>query len=274
MLDREAHLGRVGEIAWAMTDAGIILVASLGDVDRFDLDRLRRLAVPHEVYVVGMDAGGDLGADLELPRRRGRGGRAFRASPPPDTLLAWLREDDPAQLERLWAAADETRSPPRRRRGAPPRPHRDQQPLRARLRLLRPARRQPRDRALPHERRARSSPAPAPPRPTAGARWCCSRARTTAIKTGWIAGVVRSIKAETGLAVTLSLGERPEADLSGVARRPAPTATCCASRPPTRSSTGSSTPICPAVPRAGSDPEQSAEDALRALTAAGVLPEA
>ena len=67
MLDREAHLGRVGEIAWAMTDAGIVLVASLGDVDRFDLDRLRRLAVPHEVYVVGMDAGGDLGADLELP---------------------------------------------------------------------------------------------------------------------------------------------------------------------------------------------------------------
>ena len=67
VLDREAHLGRVGEIAWAMTDAGIILVASLGDVDRFDLDRLRRLAVPHEVYVVGMDAGGDLGADLELP---------------------------------------------------------------------------------------------------------------------------------------------------------------------------------------------------------------
>ena len=66
VLDREAHLGRVGEIAWAMTDAGIVLVASLGDVDRFDLDRLRRLAVPHEVYVVGIDAGGELGADLEL----------------------------------------------------------------------------------------------------------------------------------------------------------------------------------------------------------------
>ena len=24
-------------------------------------------------------------------------------------ILAWLHEDDPAQLERLWAAADETR---------------------------------------------------------------------------------------------------------------------------------------------------------------------
>ena len=30
VLDREAHLGRVGEIAWAMTDAGIVLVAALG----------------------------------------------------------------------------------------------------------------------------------------------------------------------------------------------------------------------------------------------------
>ncbi|MCX6372264.1 MAG: GTP-binding protein [Actinobacteria bacterium] len=66
VLDREAHLGRVGEIAWAMTDAGIVLVAALGDVDRFDLDRLRRLAAPHEVFVVGVDSGAEIGADLEL----------------------------------------------------------------------------------------------------------------------------------------------------------------------------------------------------------------
>jgi bifunctional enzyme CysN/CysC len=66
VLAREDHLGRLGEIAWAMTDAGVIFVASLGDVDRFDLDRLRRLAVPHQVCVVDMDAGGDLDADIEL----------------------------------------------------------------------------------------------------------------------------------------------------------------------------------------------------------------
>ncbi len=66
ILGREAQLARVGEIAWAMTDAGIVLVASLGDVDRFDLDRLRRLAAPHDVYVVGLDAGEELGADLEV----------------------------------------------------------------------------------------------------------------------------------------------------------------------------------------------------------------
>ena len=68
VLGREEHLGRVGEIAWAMTDAGIVLIAALGDVDRFDLDRLRRLAAPHEVYVVGVDPGDEVGADLELPR--------------------------------------------------------------------------------------------------------------------------------------------------------------------------------------------------------------
>jgi bifunctional enzyme CysN/CysC len=79
VLDREAHLGRVGEIAWAMTDAGIVLVASLGDVDRFDLDRLRRLTVPHDVYVVGMTAGGDVGADLELPPESGPEEAAERA---------------------------------------------------------------------------------------------------------------------------------------------------------------------------------------------------
>ena len=66
ILAREDHLARLGEIAWSMTDAGIIFVASLGDVDRFDLDRLRRLAAPHEVCVVDMEAGGDLGADVEL----------------------------------------------------------------------------------------------------------------------------------------------------------------------------------------------------------------
>ena len=34
------------------------------------------------------------------------------------------------------------------------------------------------------------------------------------LKTEWIAGIVRRIKAETGLAVTLSLGERPDEDLA------------------------------------------------------------
>jgi bifunctional enzyme CysN/CysC len=67
VLGREAQLRRVGEIAWAMTDAGVVLVAALGDVDRFDLEHLRALAAPHEMYVVGSGEAGGLQADLELP---------------------------------------------------------------------------------------------------------------------------------------------------------------------------------------------------------------
>ena len=67
VLGREAHLRRLGEIAWAMTDAGVVLVAALGDVDRFDLAELRAIAAPHEMYVAGLGDAGDLGADLELP---------------------------------------------------------------------------------------------------------------------------------------------------------------------------------------------------------------
>jgi len=67
VLGREAQIVRLGEIAWALTDAGVVLVAALGDMDRFDLDRLRALAAPHEVFVIGRGDGGDLGADLDLP---------------------------------------------------------------------------------------------------------------------------------------------------------------------------------------------------------------
>jgi bifunctional enzyme CysN/CysC len=67
VLARESHLRRLGELAWAMTDAGVVLVAALGDVDRFDLQHLRALAAPHEMFVIGLGDATDLGAGLELP---------------------------------------------------------------------------------------------------------------------------------------------------------------------------------------------------------------
>ncbi len=79
VLGREAHIARLGEIAWAMADAGIVLVAALGDVDRFDLERLRVLAAPHEMFVIGSGDGGDLGADLDLPAALGTGEAAEAA---------------------------------------------------------------------------------------------------------------------------------------------------------------------------------------------------
>jgi len=66
VLGRDAQLARLGEIAWAMTDAGVVLVAALGDVDRFDLERLRTLAAPHEVIVVSTESGRELGDNVRL----------------------------------------------------------------------------------------------------------------------------------------------------------------------------------------------------------------
>ncbi len=60
-----------------------------------------------------------------------------------------------------------------------------------------------------------------------------------------MAGLVRRIKAETPLAVTLSLGERDDDELAAW-RRPGPTATCCGSRPPTAACTSGSTRRGPA----------------------------
>ena len=92
VLGREAHLGRVGEIAWAMTDAGIVLVAALGR---------RRPLRPRPAATPGRAARGvswsastpadEIGADLELrrprpPTRRRR--RRFAPSPPPASCPA------------------------------------------------------------------------------------------------------------------------------------------------------------------------------------------
>ena len=162
-----------------------------------------------------------------------------------DGLLAWLREDDPAQLERLWAAADETR---RRRVG-------DAVHLRGLIEIsnhcvracgycgLRAANREiERYRMSADEILACAHAAKAYGWGTV----VIQSGEDYGLKTEWVAEVVQRIKTETGLAVTLSLGERPDTDLAAWGRR-ARTVTFFASRPPTRSSTGSSTPICRAA---------------------------
>ncbi len=72
-----------------------------------------------------------------------------------------------------------------------------------------------------------SSTAPAPPSPTATARSSSSRARTTASRPTWSPMSCAASRSETGLAVTLSLGERPDEDLAAwreAGRRPLPPA--------------------------------------------------
>ena len=128
-------------------------------------------------------------------------------------ILAWLREDDPARLEDLWAAADEAR---RRHVG-------DEVHLRGLIEIsnfcvracgycgLRAG-----NRDIERYRMSEGE-----------ILACAQEARewgwgTVVIQSGedygltteWIAGIVQRIKAETGLAVTLSLGERPDEDLA------------------------------------------------------------
>ena len=128
-------------------------------------------------------------------------------------ILAWLREDDPARLAALWAAADETR-----------RDHvGDAVHLRGLIEIsnfcvracgycgLRAGNREiERYRMSEDEILACARNAEA---------WgwgtvVLQSGEDYGLTTAWIASVVRRIKSETDLAVTLSFGERPEEDLA------------------------------------------------------------
>ena len=141
------------------------------------------------------------------------------AVPPPATvglsraaILAWLRERDETQLAALWQAADETR---RRYVG-------DEVHLRGLIEISNHCARQcaycglrAGNRSLERYRMT-----------SAEVLECARRAQqlgygTVVLQAGddpglardWLADLVRSIKRETGLAVTLSLGERSVADM-------------------------------------------------------------
>ena len=135
-------------------------------------------------------------------------GRPSRAE-----ILAWLREDDPAQLETLWAAANETR---RRNVG-------DEVHLRGLIEIsnhcvracgycgLRAGNREIERYRMSADEILECA------RNAAAWGWgtvVMQSGEDYGLTTRWIAGIVRRIKAETGLAVTLSFGERPEEDLA------------------------------------------------------------
>ena len=128
-------------------------------------------------------------------------------------ILAWLREDDPARLDELWAAADAAR-------------HShvgDEVHLRGLIEIsnycvracgycgLRAGNRE-------IERyRMSEDEIIACVRDAEAWGWgtvVVQSGEDYGLKTEWIAAIVRRIKTETGLAVTLSLGERPDEDLA------------------------------------------------------------
>ncbi len=142
----------------------------------------------------------------------GGGSRGTAAPVDRDSLLAWLKEDDPEQLEELWREADQTR---RRHVG-------DAVHLRGLIEISNHCVRQcwycglrAENRVLTRYRMTQYE-----------VLVCAEKALaygygTVVLQAGedygltreWVAELVRKIKGRTGLAVTLSLGERPEADL-------------------------------------------------------------
>jgi biotin synthase len=139
--------------------------------------------------------------------------RPTTVDPDRAAILAWLREDDPARLAALWAAADETR---RRHVG-------DEVHLRGLIEIsnhcvracgycgLRAGNR------LVERYRMSADEILACAGNAKSWGWgtvVMQSGEDYGLKTEWIAEVVRRLKTETGLAVTLSFGERPEADLA------------------------------------------------------------
>ena len=128
-------------------------------------------------------------------------------------LLRWLREDDPARLEELWALADALR---RERVG-------DAVHLRGLVEISNHCVRrcaycgiQAANRDLARYRMTASEIAACARRATAlgYGTVVLQSGEDPGIGREWLADLLRWIKAETPLAVTLSLGERPEADLA------------------------------------------------------------
>jgi len=85
-LEREANLRHLGELARVMTDAGLLFVTALDGVDAYDLEALRILNAPNELFVVASASAdnaleahvvlGHTGADESLERVIGSLGEA------------------------------------------------------------------------------------------------------------------------------------------------------------------------------------------------------
>ena len=67
-LDKFEHIQQLGELAHIMTDAGLILIASITDIDDFELSMLKSLNNPNKTLVVnvGENQFADSQVDLNL----------------------------------------------------------------------------------------------------------------------------------------------------------------------------------------------------------------
>jgi len=68
---REDHLNRLGDLARVVTDMGTLLITTVTDADDFDMDKLKRLNEPNEIFVINMGENnfGSYKVDVELEYR-------------------------------------------------------------------------------------------------------------------------------------------------------------------------------------------------------------
>jgi bifunctional enzyme CysN/CysC len=68
---REQHLDRLGDLARVVTDTGTLLITTVTDADDFDLQKLKRLNAPNEIFVVnlGENVFSDFPVDVQLDYR-------------------------------------------------------------------------------------------------------------------------------------------------------------------------------------------------------------
>lgn len=71
VINRDEHLQRLGELARVMTDAGVIFITTVQDVDDYEIERLKLLNAPSEIFVVNLGESpfSRIRVDLELPEQ-------------------------------------------------------------------------------------------------------------------------------------------------------------------------------------------------------------
>lgn len=68
-VSRDGHVQQLGELARIMTDAGLLLITTLAGVDDYDLERLKLLNEPNQLFIVnvGENIFSHFPVDVQLP---------------------------------------------------------------------------------------------------------------------------------------------------------------------------------------------------------------
>lgn len=88
-MGRERHLEKLGELSRVLTDAGTLLITTVADADDFDLEKLRMLNAPDDIFVInlGENVFENYPIDIQLPYRP-------EMDEAIDTILGALKRDD------------------------------------------------------------------------------------------------------------------------------------------------------------------------------------